>query len=151
MLSENKEVEELQEYINNTLKLLVKTCEGLIDYKLSEIKPDFKEPESIPPNSKMTTQYRFYQTMKERCPTVHPNEEFFKPVETETNINGRNFFQKSISDKSRTRKWENVCRERMEKFLGMLFHTGNTKLNKIQDYWLKGLLTNQLQPTFTKG
>ncbi|KAG8234360.1 hypothetical protein J437_LFUL013248 [Ladona fulva] len=36
----------------------------------------------------------------------------------------------------------------MEKFLGLLFHVGNIKLNKIQDYWRKDDLYDQ--PTFAK-
>ncbi|KAG8226097.1 hypothetical protein J437_LFUL006404 [Ladona fulva] len=68
------------------------------------------------------------------------NEEFFKLLETETNINGINLFQ--------TKNCENVSRDEMENFLGMLFHMGNIKLNKLQDYWRKDGLYDQ--PTFSK-
>jgi hypothetical protein len=76
MFSRNSKVRSLLQHINNSLKLVVEKCEGLINSEHSEAGPSAMEHEHIPPNTKIIPQYKLYRTVKERHCTKH---QFKKP------------------------------------------------------------------------
>ncbi|CAG5035422.1 unnamed protein product [Parnassius apollo] len=58
-----------------------------------------------------------------------------------TNRNASNILAKSLPG-SRIHYWKNVTVSEFKIFLGLLFHMGTIKLNRIQDYWKKHRLFN---------
>lgn len=49
---------------------------------------------------------------------------------------------KNIEPKSRINAWRNLTIPELKIFLGLLFHTGTIRLNRLQDYWKKDWLFN---------
>ncbi|KAF7267835.1 hypothetical protein GWI33_018962 [Rhynchophorus ferrugineus] len=45
------------------------------------------------------------------------------------------FFRPSVTEKARITSWNDVTRDELVIFLGLLLHMGNIRLNRIQDYW----------------
>ncbi|XP_046395730.1 piggyBac transposable element-derived protein 4-like [Ischnura elegans] len=77
------------------------------------------------------------------------NDEFFNHIISETNIYAQKLQNKSVADKSKMKPWKDLTRGEFEIFLGLLFHMGLIRINKIQYYWRKDGLYEF--PTFSKA
>ncbi|KAJ8932643.1 hypothetical protein NQ318_002940 [Aromia moschata] len=47
------------------------------------------------------------------------------------------FLNKSTKEKSRITEWKDVTLKELKVFLGIWFHMGNIRINRLQDYWKK--------------
>nr|CAI5866515.1 unnamed protein product [Callosobruchus analis] len=63
------------------------------------------------------------------------NDNFFELVLECTNNYAVQILSQTTSDKSRITNWKDVTEEEFRIFLGLLFHLGTIKMNRINDYW----------------
>ncbi|XP_046386123.1 piggyBac transposable element-derived protein 4-like [Ischnura elegans] len=70
------------------------------------------------------------------------NEAFYDLLVSETNRQAETLQSANVSPHSRIADWKHMSRDEFQKFLGLLFHMGTIRLNRIQDYWKKDDLFN---------
>lgn len=69
------------------------------------------------------------------------NERLFAHIVDQTNIYAEEIFlNENITDKSRITKWKTLTIDEFKVFLGLLYHMGTIRTNRIQDYWKRGYL-----------
>lgn len=69
-------------------------------------------------------------------------EEFYDFLCTKANAQAVELLYKSAGDQSRISRWKDITTEEMKKFLGLLFHMGTIRINRINGYWKKHFLFN---------
>lgn len=68
---------------------------------------------------------------------------FLENIITETNKYAENLFlSRCGNERSRITDWKDLKEEELLKFIGLVYHMGNVKLNKLQDYWRTSRLFN---------
>lgn len=68
---------------------------------------------------------------------------FLENIITETNKYAENMFlSRGHIERSRITEWRDLNEEELLKFIGLVYHMGNVKLNKLQDYWKTSRLFN---------
>lgn len=76
------------------------------------------------------------------------DDHFFQLVVENTNSYAVEILVNSTSDQSRITRWKDVTKEEFRTFLGLFFHMGTIKINRINDYWRTHYLFNL--PSFAK-
>ncbi|KAF7282652.1 hypothetical protein GWI33_002191 [Rhynchophorus ferrugineus] len=61
--------------------------------------------------------------------------EFYGLITTQTNKYAEELFLSGIEEHSRITLWRDVTENEFKIFLGLLYHTGTIKLNRLEDYW----------------
>lgn len=74
------------------------------------------------------------------------NDHFFEFLLEKSNNYAVDILANSTSDQSRITSWRDISREELRIFIGILFHMGTIKMNRINDYWKTHYLFNL--PTF---
>lgn len=70
-------------------------------------------------------------------------DEFLDNIISESNSFAEKLFlSKEWTEKSRISEWKDLTRDEFLKFIGLVYHMGNIKLNKLQDYWKTSRLFN---------
>ncbi|XP_022163985.1 piggyBac transposable element-derived protein 4-like, partial [Myzus persicae] len=69
------------------------------------------------------------------------NETLFTFIVEQTNSYAEEIFlSENITDKSRITKWKILTVAEFKVFLGLLYHMGTIRTNRLQDYWKRGYL-----------
>jgi len=69
------------------------------------------------------------------------SDDFYNFIVEETNLYAVEVLSLS-SDKSRITHWKDLTTAELKVFLGLLYHTGTIRLNKLEDYWKQDDLFN---------
>lgn len=65
-------------------------------------------------------------------------DDFLQLIVRETNIYAEEVFLASTAkEKSRISRWKDLTLEELKIFIGLIFHMGSIRLNRLQDYWKK--------------
>lgn len=65
-------------------------------------------------------------------------DDFLMKIVEETNLNAVEIFcTQGVSEQSRISNWKDMTIDELLTFLGIYLHTGNIKINRLQDYWKK--------------
>ncbi|KAJ8939476.1 hypothetical protein NQ318_022530 [Aromia moschata] len=65
-------------------------------------------------------------------------DELLNHIVEQTNVYAEEVFLiKSTKEKSRITEWKDVTLKELKVFLGIWFHMGNIRINRLQDYWKK--------------
>ncbi|KAG8236992.1 hypothetical protein J437_LFUL017113, partial [Ladona fulva] len=65
---------------------------------------------------------------------------FYDHIVKETNAQAEEIFFHNPSPKARITQWKELAVGEFQIFLGLLFHMGTIRLNRLNDYWRKGKL-----------
>lgn len=69
------------------------------------------------------------------------NEKLFAFIVDQTNMYAEEIFlNKNITENSRITKWKTLTIDEFKVFLGLLYHMGTIRTNRISDYWKRGYL-----------
>lgn len=63
------------------------------------------------------------------------NDDFFNNVMRETEAFAQELGEKSVAPHARISNWREMTRVEFEKWLGLLFHMGHIKINRMEYYW----------------
>lgn len=70
------------------------------------------------------------------------NDNFYELIVQNSNAYAVEILANSTSEQSRIAAWKDVTKEEFKIFLGLLYHMGTIKINRINDYWKTNFLFN---------
>lgn len=68
------------------------------------------------------------------------NDRFYELVVNNSNLYAVEILSRSMSEQSRIAAWKDLSKDEFKIFLGLLFHMGTIKINRINDYWKTNFL-----------
>lgn len=74
-------------------------------------------------------------------------KEFYESLCNKANAHAVELLARSEGEQSRISRWKDITLDEIKVFLGILFHMGTIRMNRINDYWKKDYLFNL--PTFS--